>query len=148
MKPYRTYSADVSYSPEDRLIVGKIANVDALILFSAESLDDLEVEFHLAVDEYIQECEQNGVEAERPFKGTFNVRIGSDAHRKAARTAAKWKVSLNEFVRIAVEQAIDRYEMRDFVPIKSEAIRPTQSDYPWAAGSLPTLQARPEYRKN
>jgi len=35
------------------------------------------------VDDYLELCEEKGNEPERPFKGPFDVRTGSDLHRRA-----------------------------------------------------------------
>jgi len=106
---YKSYKAKIAYSLEDDLLVGKVIDVDSLILFSGSSLDEIKAEFKLAIDSYLEDCKEQGIEPEKPFKGSFNVRVGCDAHRKAATTAKAWGISLNEFVRVAIEQAVDRH---------------------------------------
>jgi predicted HicB family RNase H-like nuclease len=46
------------------------------------------------------------VQPERPFKGSFNVRIGSELHRKAALEASGRGISLNALVEDALKQAV------------------------------------------
>ncbi len=106
---YRGYKAKVCYSHEDEALVGRVIDVDALIMFSGQSISEMKVEFKAAIDSYIEECEQLGTQPERPYKGSFNVRVGCEVHRKAANKAKAWGISLNEFVRIAIEQAVDRH---------------------------------------
>lgn len=45
-------------------------------------------------------------EPNKPFKGSFNVRISPDLHRKVAEQAAQSGMTLNQFVRKAVESAV------------------------------------------
>lgn len=106
---YKSYKAKIAYSLEDDLLVGKVIDVDSLIMFSGVSLDEIKAEFKAAIDSYLADCEEQGLVPEKPFKGSFNVRVGCEAHRKAATTAKAWGISLNEFVRVAIEQSVDRH---------------------------------------
>jgi predicted HicB family RNase H-like nuclease len=106
---YSGYRAEIEFSAEDDLLVGKVADVDAVIMFAADNVTDLKAEFEAAIDTYLSECEQSGMEPEKSYKGSFNVRVGSECHRVAARTAVQWGVSLNELVRIALAQLVDRH---------------------------------------
>ena len=42
----------------------------------------------------------------KPFKGSFNVRIGSDLHREAMMQAQDQGINLNEFVKQAIETSV------------------------------------------
>lgn len=109
---HKNYRASVEYSSEDEIFVGKVLDIEALILFSADSVQGLKIEFAAAIDEYLEECKREGTEAQKPYKGTFNVRVGPEYHRRAAKMAISWGVSLNEFMRIAVIQAVDRHQIK------------------------------------
>ena len=43
---------------------------------------------------------------QKPFKGSFNVRIPTDLHRKAAAKATMMGVSLNQLVQKALEEKV------------------------------------------
>ena len=47
-----------------------------------------------------------GREPQKLFKGSFNVRIPSDLHRKAAEKAIRMGVSLNQLVQKALEEKV------------------------------------------
>jgi predicted HicB family RNase H-like nuclease len=47
---------------------------------------------------------QQGKEPEQPFKGSFNVRTGTDLHRQAALYAQKNGLNLNKVVVEALKQ--------------------------------------------
>lgn len=51
-------------------------------------------------------CKKENLEAEKPFKGSFNVRIGRELHEKAI--IAK-DISLNEFVKVALNHELENY---------------------------------------
>lgn len=106
---YKSYTAKVDYSQEDRLLVGEVCDIDALILFSAESIPELELEFQAAVDGYLADCAARNLSPERPCSGTFNVRVGGVLHKKALTISRDWGVTLNQVVCIALEQVVDRH---------------------------------------
>ena len=58
--------------------------------------------FHEAVDDYMKSCEELKVEPRKPYRGTFNVRIGRDLHRAAAISAKQQEINLNELVERAI----------------------------------------------
>lgn len=132
---HRGYTASVSYSVDDNILVAEVENINSLILTSAENIDDLHREFCAAIDAYISDCKAEGTEPDKPYSGTFNCRVGPDAHRKAACIAGKWGVSLNEVVRIALFQLVDRYDHRNLptVELKLRSGAVFENKYPFVA---------------
>jgi predicted HicB family RNase H-like nuclease len=110
---YRDLTASIKYSEEDGMFVGQITDIDSLILFSGSSVDELKSEFRNAVDEYYEHCEQLNVEPQKPYSGTFNVRVGKDIHRQIAAIARLKKISLNETVKKALYRYIDEQAHRN-----------------------------------
>ena len=73
--------------------------------FQTSNIADVEKEFHCAVDDYLIFCSEVGKEPEKEYKGTFNVRIKPELHKKLAFKALEDGDSLNK----AVENAIAVY---------------------------------------
>ncbi|MCL2185952.1 MAG: type II toxin-antitoxin system HicB family antitoxin [Treponema sp.] len=105
---YKNYTGSVCFSEEDAVFYGKVIGIKALISYEGDSVRSLTDDFHNAVDEYLEFCAEKGKEAEKPFKGSFNVRINSDLHRTLALTASSRGVSLNTFVEQALIQAVKK----------------------------------------
>lgn len=105
---YRGYDAEVSFSEADEVLHGKVIGILDLISFEGETVKELLTDFHHAVDEYIELCNARGGEPEKPFKGTFNVRIDVELHRKAALIARKKGVSLNAVVEEAIRDKVSQ----------------------------------------
>jgi len=103
---YKDYIGSVHYSEEDEVFHGKIEAINDLIIFEGTSVKELKKAFHEAVDDYLETCTKMGREPQKPFKGSFNVRIPSDLHRKAAAKATMMGVSLNQFVQKALEEKV------------------------------------------
>lgn len=109
---YNGYSGIVEYSAEDRVFFGKVFGINDLVTFEGDSVKQLEKSFKDAVDDYIETCEDQGKEPERAYKGSFNVRIDPEVHRKAVFKAQTMHISLNEFVEQAIAREVNREEER------------------------------------
>jgi len=103
---YQGYQGSVEFSADDGILFGKILFIDSLILYHGESVESLKEAFHSAVDEYVAHCVKNQKEPNKPYSGSFNVRIGPDIHRAAVQQAYKLGQKLNEFVKQAIEKSL------------------------------------------
>jgi predicted HicB family RNase H-like nuclease len=103
---YKNYTGSVEFSEEDAVFHGKVLGIKALISFEGDSVAAITSDFHKAVDEYLKFCAAKGKEPEKPFKGSFNVRINADLHRKLALTAASRGISLNSLVEDVIRQSV------------------------------------------
>lgn len=108
---YKGYTGSVEVSVEDNCLHGKVLFIKDLVTFEATTPAELKAQFEVAVDDYIETCRQLGIDAKKPLSGTFNVRIGSDLHQRAAEMAVRKGVPLNEFVKSAVSEKLDRAEV-------------------------------------
>lgn len=99
---YKTFIGSVHYSEDDEIFHGKLEAINDLVTFEGKSVAGLKKAFREAVDDYIRTCRELGREPQKPFKGTFNVRVPAEVHRKAALEAVKEGISLNEFVQKAI----------------------------------------------
>jgi predicted HicB family RNase H-like nuclease len=95
---YNGYTGSIEYSSEDDLLFGKVLGIKGLISFEGKTGKDLETDFKEAIDEYLAGCKDEGRVPEKPFKGSFNVRISPELHQKAALMAIEEKTSLNNLV--------------------------------------------------
>ena len=103
---YKGYVGSVEFSEEDALFFGKVLGVRALISYEGENARDLVEDFHRAVDDYLELCAAEGVEPEKAYKGSFNVRISPELHKKAAIAAMAKQISLNRFVEESIVRAV------------------------------------------
>ena len=104
MMSYKGYYGSVHYSDEDRVFHGKIEFIRSLVSYEGSDVETLRKAFEEAVDDYLELCAEQGRKPEKAFKGTFNVRTGSDLHRKAALFAKAKGTNLNKLVTEALEK--------------------------------------------
>ncbi|MBF0290846.1 MAG: type II toxin-antitoxin system HicB family antitoxin [Nitrospinae bacterium] len=103
---YKGYYGSAHYDDDDRIFIGRVEYIRSLVSYEADSAKRLRKAFEEAVDDYLELCESRGGEPEKPFKGSFNVRIGPELHRKAALKAMRKGVSINNLVTEALKTAI------------------------------------------
>ena len=105
---YKGYTGSIEYSPEDNLLYGKVLGIKGLISFEGETGKHLEEDFKEAIDVFLADCKEDGKAPEKPFKGSFNVRIPPTLHQKAALLAMEAKTSLNNFVAEAIRSRVTK----------------------------------------
>lgn len=103
---YKGYTGSIEYSKEDGSFYGKVLGVKSLISYEGATGPELEQDFKMAIDDYISDCKDSDLEIEKPFKGSFNVRIPSELHRKAALKSMELNTSLNSFVTESIRKSV------------------------------------------
>ena len=72
---YKDYLGTVEYSSSDKVLYGKVIGINGLVSYEGDSIESLQADFEEAVDDYLEMCAEQGVEPQKTYKGTFNVRI-------------------------------------------------------------------------
>lgn len=57
---YKGYVASMVFDAEDKVIVGRVLEIDDIISFHGESVAEFEANFHAAIDDYIAACAELG----------------------------------------------------------------------------------------
>jgi predicted HicB family RNase H-like nuclease len=105
---FKDYIGSVHFNAEDEIFFGKIEGIEDLISFEGSSVLELKKSFEAAVEDYMILCKEVGKNNEKSYKGSFNVRIAPEIHKKAKRIAIMKGISLNQFVQKAVEEEVLR----------------------------------------
>ena len=98
MMQYKDYYGSVHFDDEDLVFHGKIQFIRALVSYEATNAVGLKKAFHEAVDDYLETCQKQKIKPEMPFKGSLNVRLGSELHRRVAIAAELEHVSINKYI--------------------------------------------------
>ncbi|HPC18875.1 MAG TPA: type II toxin-antitoxin system HicB family antitoxin [Kiritimatiellia bacterium] len=105
---FKGYLGSLETSIEDKCLYGRIEFINDLVTYHGNTIEELEAAFKEAVDDYLATCTAQSKEPDRPFSGSFNIRIGSDLHKKVAIAAKQADRSLNDFIKQSLEQCIER----------------------------------------
>lgn len=103
---YKGFYGTVEYSEEDDCLFGKLLFAEDLILYEGNSVSELKKNFQESVDEYIEDCKEIGKDPFKKFKGTLNVRLSPELHKKAALKAESQRRSLNSIIAEAIEKFV------------------------------------------
>jgi predicted HicB family RNase H-like nuclease len=101
---YKDYQGSVCFD-DGRLLI-RVLHIDDFLTTECDSASQAHATFAELIDDYLETCAELGKEPSKPFKGSFNVRMTPELHRKAAMAAADHDESLNAWVVESVEQRI------------------------------------------
>lgn len=112
---YNGYFTKIHYSSNDNVLHGKIEGINDLVTFESGSCDTIEEEFHAAVDDYLEFCKEVGKEPDKTYKGSFNIRIPPELHKRADYLAKKQGKTLNQLVSDAISSYLDGPENKTII---------------------------------
>ena len=101
---YKDYFGSVHYNDDDRIFHGRVEFIRALVSYEGTDVESLRRTFEEAVDDYLELCHKQKTEPEKPFKGSFNVRVGPRLHQEIALNAMNEGLSLNQYITWVLEK--------------------------------------------
>ena len=102
---YKGYTARMEFDTEDKIIVGRVMDIDDIITFHGASVAEFESAFQASVDSYAHACEQLGQAAEKPASGKLMLRVDPAIHAAAVKASARSGLSLNKWAEQALMHA-------------------------------------------
>ena len=91
---------------EDAGLYGRVIGLrHTYLTFQGNTPAELKADFEDMINEYIDLCKKRNVEPEKPYKGSFNVRVGKQCHAQLAKIARQKNTSINNLV----VEAINNY---------------------------------------
>lgn len=95
---YRGYTASIEYDEIDKIIVGRVQGIKAIIAFDGLNTEELQTKFHDSIDGYLQVCKEQGREPNKPYSGKFVVRMQPSEHAIIAHQSKEMGMSINNYV--------------------------------------------------
>ena len=112
---YKGYTASMVFDAEDKVIVGRVQDIDDIISFHGESVLEFESNFHAAVEDYLTASKELGSGPEKPASGKVMLRIAPEVHAAALKAAARSGTSLNKWAEGALGKAARKIASRSTV---------------------------------
>ena len=103
---YKSYAASIEFDPEDRILVGRVLDIDDIISFHGTSVAEFERAFHAAIDGYIAACKKLRQAPEKPASGRLMLRVEPTIHAGALKAAARSGQSLNKWAEHVLRVAV------------------------------------------
>ncbi|MCM1100769.1 MAG: type II toxin-antitoxin system HicB family antitoxin [Clostridium sp.] len=104
---YKGYHTIIEFDADTFKLRGKIEGINDFVNFESQNPESIEQEFHAAVDDYLEFCQEVGKNPDKEYKGSFNIRIHPDLHKKVALIALKNGESLNSTIEKAIWAYVD-----------------------------------------
>lgn len=106
MMEYKGYIGKVEFDDKANVFHGEVINLRDVITFQGESVQELRNAFRESIDDYLEFCAERDEEPERPYSGTFTVRITPELHRDISVRAKLADQSLNSWVNQLLEHEV------------------------------------------
>ena len=103
---YKGYHAKIEYDSEDDIFVGEVIGINDSLNFHGSSLTELKKSFADSIENYLELCRSIGKAPEKEYKGSFNIRISPELHKKTALAAAAHNMTLNQYVTAAISSFV------------------------------------------
>lgn len=103
---YGEFLGSVHFSAEDDCFYGRIEGISDLVSFEGKDVEELKRAFRESIEDYIGLCRRTGKALHKSYKGSFNVRLAPDLHKKAVQRSLVLGISLNQFVQRAIENEL------------------------------------------
>ena len=103
---YKDFLASVHFSAEDEVFHGRIEGIADSITFEGDKVAGLKKAFEEAVEDYLDICKKIEKDPHKSYKGSFNVRIKPELHKRAAFKSLELGISLNQFVEKAISTLV------------------------------------------
>lgn len=103
---YKGYYGSVHFDDEALILFGKIEFIRAVVTYEATDARGLRQAFEESVDDYLATCLKRKIAPETPFKGSLNVRLGPELHRRVALAAEQQQSTINKFIVQTLDEAL------------------------------------------
>lgn len=102
---YKGYTASMVFDAQDKIIVGRVLDIDDIISLHGESVSEFESNFQAIVEDYLAASKELGTAPEKPASGKVMLRIAPEIHAAALKAAARSGTSLNKWAEGALSKA-------------------------------------------
>ena len=99
-------TAVISFDPDLGQFRGEFIGLNGGADFYASSVEELRREGARSLQTFLEVCTDHGIEPFKRFSGKFVVRVPADLHERVTEAATAEGVSLNQWVREALEREV------------------------------------------
>ena len=108
------YTTSMVFDTEDKIIVGRVLNIDDIISFHGDSVAEFESNFQAAIEDYLTASKELDSAPEKLASGKVMLCITPEVHAAALKAAARSGTSLNKSYIPHIEDAFRREFSRSF----------------------------------
>lgn len=98
MMEYKGYHAEIIFDEEDNYYSGRLYGINDLVMFGGETEEEVEADFHLAVEDYLEHCKAIGKEPNREMNPHLSFQVTREIHKSLLEAAKKIGKTPDELV--------------------------------------------------
>ncbi len=102
---HKGYTARIEFDERDNIFVGRVLGLRSIISFHGETVAELRHEFEVAIDDFLDDCKEQGVKPEKPASGKLMLRVPPEVHGAALIAAQASGKSLNQWATEVLQSA-------------------------------------------
>ena len=102
---HKGYTARIEFDERDNIFVGRVLGLRSIISFHGETVADLRNEFEVAIEDFLNDCKEQGVKPEKPASGKLMLRVSPEIHGAALVAAQASGKSLNQWATEVLQSA-------------------------------------------
>lgn len=103
---YNGFKGSVEIELDDGVLYGKLLFVRDLITYEAKDIPGLSAAFRESVDDYLADCNEEGVPPCKPCSGTLQIRMPPELHGKVQLDSYMSDISANLWIVDAIEKKL------------------------------------------
>lgn len=104
---YKGYYTHINCDIESGVLWGKIEGISDLVTFEGDTVQEAKKAFIDSVDDYLDFCLEEGKKPEKPYSGTFNIRINPETHKRLTEEAYRQGKTLNALISDILDRSFD-----------------------------------------
>ncbi|WP_310460178.1 type II toxin-antitoxin system HicB family antitoxin [Sphaerotilus sp.] len=102
---HKGYTARIDYDERDNILVGRVLGIRAIISFHGETVSEVRREFEAAIEDFLNDCQAQGIKPEKPASGKLMLRVPPQVHGAALVAAEAAGKSLNQWATEVIQSA-------------------------------------------
>ena len=106
---YKGYIGSIEYNKTDNCLHGQVLglNKNICIIYEGNTAEELYNDFKDGVDHYLDDCQADGIQPNKPYNSMLNIFLSYETHIKAVIHAESHGTSINGFVNELIEKKLE-----------------------------------------
>ena len=106
MMEYKGYQASYKFDEEEGAFIGDVVNIDDIIFFYSDTVEQLDEEFRFSIDDYLVACTEKGREPDKPFTKGIRIKLSETIYNAAEAGARADGKNLDVWLAEMIEKAV------------------------------------------
>ncbi|OOR91343.1 DNA repair protein [Moraxella caviae] len=100
------HKALITFDADLQMFRGEFIGLNGGADFYSDTVEGLQREAHLSLQAFLRTCKENGIKPYQQYSGRILTRLPSELHEQVAHTAIAQGISINQFVKNTLAQAV------------------------------------------